>query len=216
MSTEQSTELGLEVAWFEDKPDTIASVRSYLEDRNFVIHQNDDPDEIEEWVVGNGYDVLLSDLDCHGGRDGAHLIDGIRGSSKSIPIIPVSAYLGIYEKSLKEMSEDIFNCAIDKATLDTSKGIEDMRHRILEQTNGGRIRVIERCVGFVEEEDNKNLIVYIELPDKSVQKRAFPKEQMNGMIVGTPSLFLEITTVHRRRANGLVLETICKWLAEPT
>lgn len=213
MEHEVYEEFGLETAWLDDRPNTISIARSYLEKRNFLIHVSTNIEEAENWIFQNGYDLLLIDLNFdEGERDGADLIQELRDSEKSIVTVPVSAFLTDYKNSLPM---EIFSRAIDKASLGTEDGLEEMRKNILSQTKGGKIRVIERCFGFVEEVCGDDVIVGIEMPDKTVEKRIFSQSILNKGAIGNPSRFLEVTTVERKRGNGISLATVCKWLTNP-
>jgi CheY-like chemotaxis protein len=216
METKMFEELGLETAWLEHEPDTISKAKSYLEERNFIIHVSTKVEETEDWILQNGYDLLLTDLHFgEGETDGPDLIRTLRESEKRIITVPVSAYLKDYRRTLKKISSDLPSRSIDKATLETLDGLESMRRLLLAQTNGGRIRILERCPGFVDKENEDEVFVCVEMPNKRTEKRIFSKKMLYKTTIGTPGKFLEITTVERQRANGVVLQTVCKWLHEP-
>ncbi len=209
---EEENEFGVEVAWWEHDINSVNHAKSCLERQNFIIHLSEDVDEIESWVCRNGYDVLLTDLHTEGERGGTELIQGVLKSSKRIPIIPVSSYLGNYEAQLRKISPELAEIGFDKTRLKEPSGIEEIRQKILDNTNGGKIKVVERCFGFVEETIGEEIIICVQLPDKTEDKKTFQKDLLDKVAIGEPSKFLEITTVERIRGNGMTLETIFKWL----
>lgn len=211
--TKKSDSLGLEVAWLEDRPHEIARIRSYLEERNFVVHLSTDVDEMLGWVGSNSYDLLLVDLRFPGARGGLEFVSELKGSG--LHIVPVTGYLGQYEKRLRRILPEAVDRAIDKGTLGGLEGLEEMRRGLLAQANGGKIEIIERCRGFTDEEPGDIIRVSVKLDDGSLRTVEVPKSRLFESTIGTPTGFLELTTLQRAKSGGVVMQTICKWLSPP-
>lgn len=213
MTTEYGDSLGLETAWLDNELDTIVEAKSYLEECNFVVHVSPDADEIETWVLQNGYDVLLTDLRLEGDRMGTDLIKSLVGSEKQIAIFPVSAYLNDFARHLRRIPKAIHERAIDKTALRGEAGFSELRRAILKCVPG-KIRVVERCVGFVDREVDGDVEVCVKMPDGSIQKRVFIRDRLYDITVGRPGTYLELVTFERQRGSCLELKTICKWVHE--
>lgn len=207
------SDFGLETAWLDDEPETIADAVSYLEKRQFVVHVSTSVEKLETWVLNNGYDAVLVDLYMpEQERNGVDLIRELRGASKHIPIIPVSHYLRDYKRDLRKL--ECREC-VDKQQFEEENGLERLRTLLLEQCNGGRIRVIERVYGFVEKETDTSVVVRAKLPDGKVTSTTIEKDTIQRLGFGEPSGFLEITTVERRRGDAVAFQTLMRWLHGP-
>ena len=208
-------EEGLVVAWLEDNPDTIERVVQYLESRNFVINITKDIKKFQSWVLGNSIDSLLVDVVLTGHqRTGVQVINELHGSGVHVPIFPVSAYLDDYYEELVELSDDFKERSVDKRMFDETIGIEKMRQLLLEGSGGGKIKVIERTIGYIEEEDKKhgNVIVRVEFPNGERGRMELRKEVLAKLGSGETEWGLEIKTVERKHADGIKLQTFFRWL----
>ncbi|MCP4610237.1 MAG: response regulator [Planctomycetes bacterium] len=209
--------LGLMAAWLDDELDTVAKAVSYLEDRNFVIYVTDDIDEFEGWICQNGYDVALTDLYMpRRERQGDDVIRELIGAGLSKPIVAVSAYLKEFIDPLEQLSELVTVPIVDKDAFSRPSGLEEFRRLLINQAGGGKIRVVERVIGYVKEEVGSNVVVSIKLPSGDREDVLFQKETLMMLGTGRQKKYLEIETVERIHGNRLLQETLLKWVSGPT
>jgi hypothetical protein len=204
----------LQLTWLEDEPGSIADAVGFLEVRNFVVNVTTQIATAKQLVVGNACDAFLTDLDISGDdRDGVDLILELEGTRKvRMPIIPVTQYLAEFREELRD------TCAaqpIEKASLGNDAGRQHLADCILGMAGGGRIRVLERAVGYVLDDVGDSVIARVELPDGATEKMMFRKRHFFEVGIGRPSTLFEITTVERLRGGVYHVETLLRWLPGP-
>jgi len=209
--------LGLKAAWLDDEPDTVAKAVSYLEERNFVMYVTDNIDEFEGWICNNGYDVALTDLFMpRRERQGDDVIRELVGAGMSKPIVAVSAYIKEFFDPMEQLSKLVTVPIVDKDTFARPSGLEKFRRLLVNQAGGGKIRVVERVIGYVKEEVGSNVVVSIKLPNGDREDVLFQKETLLMLGTGRQEKYLEIETVERIHGNRLLQETLLKWVSGPT
>jgi len=210
-------DLGLKAVWLDDELDTVAKAVSYLERRNFVVYVTEDIDEFEGWVCNNGYDVALTDLYMpRRDRQGDDVIRELVGAGLRKPIVAVSAYLKDFINPMKKLSELVAVQTVDKDTFAQPSGLENFRRLLVNKAGGGRIRVVERVIGYVKEEVGSNVVVSIRLPSGDQEDVLFQKETLLMLGVGRKERYLEIETVERIHGDRVLQETLLKWVSGPT
>lgn len=207
-------DLGLVLAWLEDNPDTIQKVVKYLEERNFVINITGDIEEFQAWISENSIDSLLIDLVLQGQRDGVQVISELLGRGINTPIFPISAYIKGYRDDLKEVSDRFETDAIDKEMFDKARGLGKLRKLLLKRAGGGKIRVIERSIGYIEEMDKKNnkVVLRMKLPKGERACMELDMDVLSRLGSGKPEWGLEIKTVERKHAGGVKVQTFFRWV----
>jgi len=207
--------LGLKAAWLDDEPDSVAKAVSYLERKNFVMYVTDDIDEYEGWIRNNGYDVALTDLFMpRRDRQGDDVIRELLGAGLRKPIIAVSGYLKEFIDPLEELSEVI--TVVDKETFSQPTGLENFRRLLVDKVGGGRIRVVERVIGYVKEVVGNDVVVSIRLPTGDRENVLFQKQTLLTLGAGRIEKYLEIETVESLHGNRVMQETLLKWVEGPS
>ena len=209
--------LGLKAAWLDDELDTVAKAVSYLERMNFVMYVTDDIDQFQDWVCKNGYDVALTDLYMpRRERQGDDVIRELIGAGVRKPIIAVSAYLREFIDPLESLSGIIKVPTVDKETFSESDGLESFRRILVDQAGGGKIRVVERVIGYVKEEVGSNVVITLQLPNGDREDVLFQKQTLLRLGTGKKERYLEIETIERIQGNRIQMETLLKWVSGPT
>ena len=153
------------------------------------------------------------DLDIPGSeRTGADLINELVESGKPSLIIPVTEYLDEFSD---ELPKEVRQRAIEKSSLEDEDGPERLRSHILDHMGCGKVKVIERAVGYVKEDVGESIIIRVKLPDGSPSERVFNKQQLHAMGIGMSGKFVEITTIQRQRGEGIAFQTTLRWLPSP-
>lgn len=205
-------DLGLEVVWLEDEPETIHRAATYLEANNFVVHVCDMQDA-ESLVSNNGHDLILADLHMPGkDRDGLAFLTALEGRQRALTAIPVSQYLRDYKDRLPE---DLLKRAFDKRKLHEQGGLETFRKVLLDQAGGGKLRVLERVIGYVYQELEQQIVIRIKHPDGRRESRVMRKEDLVQRAIGRRTRFFELVTLERVKGNGFSLQSIFRWVSEP-
>jgi len=216
VETIDSQELGLEVAWLDDELDSIAQPVSYLEKRNFIVQSTRNPDEFVDWVCNNEYDVALTDLLLPGERQGDDVIRELVGAEIRKPIIVVSGYLEDFKPQLKKLSKLVKVPTVDKEYFSQNGGIENFRKLLLTRSGGGKLRVIERLVGYIKEEVGDQIIIRLKFPGGRCEELLFQKETLSKLGIGKQQKYLRIETVERMHANRIKLYTLLRWIPTPS
>jgi len=199
---------GLEVAWLEHDINEIMPVVIFLEKNNFIVHVRSDPEELGDMVLEGNFDVILTDLRIPGARSGATVIDEFKSFNKTVCVVPVSGYLDDYRH---ELDKDIIDRAIDKSQL-FEEGPEYLREKLLMLTGGGRIRVVESLIGFLESVVDEICTFRIENSTGERREMELKKQVVPDIDHADIGDGIKIKVVERKFSTNTKMETHFSWI----